>query len=111
MAQRYGFQGGLVPGVTVYGYACHALVQALGPDWVERGTAHLRFVAPCYEGEELVVTVHMAPPPPFEVEVNTGERTCVVGSAALAGSGPGGVDFPSHPGGTGPGTGRPTPAR
>jgi hypothetical protein len=57
----------------------------------------MRFVAPCYEGEELVVTVQSAPPPPFEVGVSTGERRCVVGSAALAGDGPGGVDFPAIP--------------
>jgi hypothetical protein len=97
VAQRYGFEGGLVPGVTVYGYACPALVEALGPAWVDRGTAHMRFVAPCYEGDELVVTVQTAPPPPFEVGVSTGERKCVVGSAALADSGPGGVDFPAIP--------------
>ena len=65
VAQRYGFQGGLVPGVTVYGYACHALVQALGPAWVEQGRAHVRFVAPCYDGEELVVVAcSPAPSPP-----------------------------------------------
>ena len=64
VAQRYGFQGGLVPGVTVYGYACHALVEALGPAWVERGTTRMRFLAPCYEGEDLLITVQMAPPPP-----------------------------------------------
>ncbi len=68
VAQRYGFQGGLVPGVTVYGYACHALVQALGPAWVEHGTAHVRFVAPCYDGDELVVEVH---PPPLAFEVSS----------------------------------------
>jgi hypothetical protein len=97
VAQRYGFQGGLVPGVTVYGYACHALVHALGPAWVERGRAHMRFVAPCYEGEDLVVTVDTAVPPPFEVGVSAGERKCVVGSAALTDDGPGGVDFPAIP--------------
>ena len=31
--------GGLVPGVTVYGYACHAILAALGPGWVEPGRA------------------------------------------------------------------------
>ncbi len=110
VAQRYGFQGGLVPGVTVYGYACHALVQALGPAWVEHGATHMRFVAPCYEGEELAITVQTAPPPPFEVGVSTGERTCVVGSAALAASGRGGPDFPEIPAAPAPEPGdRPPP--
>jgi acyl dehydratase len=97
VAQRYGFQGGLVPGVTVYGYACHALVQALGPAWVEHGTAHMRFVAPCYDGDELAVNVHPAPSAPFEVDVRVGERTCVVGSAALADSRSGALDVPEIP--------------
>ena len=84
VARRFGFQGGLVPGVTVYGYACHALVQALGPGWVEHGCAHVRFLAPCYDGEELVVAVRPAPSPSVEIEVTTGKRTCVIGSAALS---------------------------
>jgi hypothetical protein len=97
VAQQYGFQGGLVPGVTVYGYACHALVEALGPAWLERGSTRMRFLAPCYEGEELVVTVQTASPPPFEVGVSTGERKCVEGSAALADTELGGVSIPAIP--------------
>jgi hypothetical protein len=102
VAQRYGFQGGLVPGVTVYGYACHALVEALGPAWVNQGRAHMRFVAPCYEGEELVITVQTASSSPLAVDVSTGERRCVVGSAALTSDGPDGLDFPAIPAGRAP---------
>ncbi len=97
VAQRYGFEGGLVPGVTVYGYTCHALVQALGPGWVEHGGAHVRFLAPCYDGEELVVAVPPAPSPPVEIEVTTGKRTCVTGSAALATAAGGEVTFTDIP--------------
>src|SRR5579864_5990365 len=46
VARRYGFAGGLVPGVTVYAYACAPIVEAHGADWVERGSARLRFIAP-----------------------------------------------------------------
>jgi hypothetical protein len=28
-AARWGFRGGLVPGVTLYGYACHVLLETL----------------------------------------------------------------------------------
>jgi acyl dehydratase len=109
VAQRFGFQGGLVPGVTVYGYTCHALVQALGRGWVERGVAHLRFVSPCYDGDELLVNVHQVPSPPFDVEVSSGERKCVVGSAALAGPGPGALEFADIPAAVPPAPGdRPT---
>jgi len=55
-ARRYGFRGGLVPGVTVYGYLTEPLVAALGPAWLERGTASVRFQKPVLEGEELAVT-------------------------------------------------------
>ena len=97
VARRYGFQGGLVPGVTVYGYACHALVQALGTGWVDHGSARVRFLAPCYEGEELVVEVT---PAPLAFEINSGKRKCVVGSAALSRCGPAGprvAEIPAAP--------------
>ena len=55
-ARRYGFRGGLVPGVTVYAYLTQPLVAALGPAWLERGTASVRFQKPVFDGEELVVT-------------------------------------------------------
>jgi len=55
-ARRYGFRGGLVPGVTVYAYLTRPLVEALGPAWLERGTAGVRFVKPVLDGEEVTVT-------------------------------------------------------
>jgi hypothetical protein len=91
-ARRYGFQGGLVPGVTIYGYASHALLEALGPEWVARGATRVRFLAPCYEGEDLVVSVRQ---PDFDV--TAGERMCVVGSAAISGNGRRVLDIPSIP--------------
>ena len=55
VARSYGFAGGLVPGVTVYAYVTHPLVAAWGPDWLERGTASVRFTKPLFEGDEAVV--------------------------------------------------------
>jgi hypothetical protein len=54
VAAAYGFRGGLVPGVTVYGYMVPAIVEQLGRDWLARGSANFRLVAPCYEGETVV---------------------------------------------------------
>src|SRR5579875_3671026 len=57
VAKRHGFRGGLVPGVTVYAYACAAIVDSLGPEFGERGSARLRFVAPVYDGDTAVARV------------------------------------------------------
>lgn len=56
-ARRHGYRGGLVPGVTTWAYLCHPLVDALGPPFVERGSAELRLVAPVYDGDEVEVEV------------------------------------------------------
>jgi acyl dehydratase len=56
VARRYGFRGGLVPGVTVYAYLTEPLVAGLGPAWLERGTATVRFQKPVMDGEEVEVT-------------------------------------------------------
>ena len=55
VARRYGFAGGLVPGVDVYAYMTHPPVTAWGVDWLERGWMRARFATPVYEGEEVVV--------------------------------------------------------
>jgi acyl dehydratase len=55
-ARRYGFAGGLVPGVTVYAYLTHPLAAALGTAWLQRGTANVRFAKPVLDGEEVRVT-------------------------------------------------------
>jgi acyl dehydratase len=55
-ARRYGFRGGLVPGVTVYAYMTQPLAATFGAAWLARGTAAVRFVKPVYEGEELTVS-------------------------------------------------------
>lgn len=56
LARRYGFRGGLVPGVIVYGYLTEPLVAGLGEAWLSRGTAHARFRRPVIDAEEVTVT-------------------------------------------------------
>jgi acyl dehydratase len=55
-ARGLGFRGGLVPGVTLYAYLTEPLVAGLGPAWLERGTASVRFLKPVVDGEEVTVT-------------------------------------------------------
>ena len=55
-ARRHGFAAALVPGITLYAYLTHPVVEAFGPAWLGRGTASVKFVKPVHEGDELVVT-------------------------------------------------------
>lgn len=56
-AAAYGFRGGLVPGVTVYGYLTVPVIHRFGVDWLAKGGMRVRFLQPIYEGEEVVVTM------------------------------------------------------
>jgi hypothetical protein len=81
-ARRFGFGGGLVPGVDVYGYMMHMPVARWGRAWLERGTAECRFFKPVYDGETATVTAGEGA---VEIEIaveSLGER-CATGRAAL----------------------------
>lgn len=58
VAHRYGFRGGLVPGVTVYGYLAAAVCEHFGPDWLERGAMDVRFREPLYHDEDATIHLH-----------------------------------------------------
>ena len=51
VAKRYGFVGGLVPGVDVMAYMMHLPVAKWGRPFLERGWIEARFVKPVYDGE------------------------------------------------------------
>jgi hypothetical protein len=57
VAAQYGFRGGLVPGVTVYGYLAEAARLHFGDEWLERGAMDVRFRQPVYHGEEIEVSL------------------------------------------------------
>lgn len=93
VARRYGFRGGLVPGVDVYAYMAHVPAEAWGVPWLERGSLRARFLAPVYEGDD--VTVAAGPPAASEagvvvpLEVRTPEGgVCAVGDAGLPADAP-----------------------
>jgi hypothetical protein len=52
-ARRHGFRAGLVPGISVFAYMSRPLVDLMGRDWLERGSADVHFLRPIYEGEEI----------------------------------------------------------
>lgn len=83
VARQYGFAGGLVPGVDVYGYMTHAAVARWGRAWLDRGWIAARFLKPVYEGEE--VTVRAAPTRDggLEIEAISRGEVCGQGTARL----------------------------
>jgi acyl dehydratase len=96
-ARHYGFQGGLVPGVTVYAYLTHPLAVTFGSAWLERGTATVRFVKPILEGDAVIVCGTVTGRDPSGVtaslvaRVERGEE-CAVMSASI----PAGLPTPVH---------------
>lgn len=84
-AQRHGFRGGLVPGVTVYAYMTSPVVAAYGRAWLECGTMNARFLRPFYDGDTVTVSSTMAEPAALDLTAtNDRGEVCAVGRASLA---------------------------
>ena len=56
VAKRFGFSGGLVPGVDVMAYMMHMPVARWGRAFLEHGLIDARFLKPVYDGEATEVT-------------------------------------------------------
>ena len=57
IAQKFGFKGGLVPGVTISSYLLHPAVEAWGLPFLARGQAHVRVGSPLYDEEAFSVEI------------------------------------------------------
>jgi hypothetical protein len=57
VAQRFGFRGGLVPGVTVFAYLVQPAVEAWGLDWLAGGAATIACKKPLYDGAQFEASV------------------------------------------------------
>jgi acyl dehydratase len=57
VARKYGFAGALVPGVAVYGYLTHPLVERFGERWLDNSVGSVRFLKPAYEGDRLSISL------------------------------------------------------
>ena len=82
VARRFGFSGGLVPGVDVMAYMMHLPVAKWGRAFLERGVIEARFVKPVYDGEvaELAGAESNGA---LAIEVQSGGQLCATGSASL----------------------------
>src|SRR5437016_5669805 len=82
IARRFGFGGGLVPGVDVYGYMTHLPATRWGRAWLERGTAECRFFKPVYDGDIASVTAIEADGA-LDISVESRGEICATGRAGL----------------------------
>jgi acyl dehydratase len=87
VARRFGFSGGLVPGVDVFAYMVHLPVAKWGRAFLERGLIEARFVKPVYDGEIADVTGEESNGV-LSIEVQSRGQLCATGTASLPASAP-----------------------
>jgi acyl dehydratase len=87
VARKYGFSGGLVPGVDVLAYMLHMPVAKWGRDFLERGLIEARFVKPVYDGETAEVSA-VDEAGGLTIEVQSKGDICATGTASLPASVP-----------------------
>jgi acyl dehydratase len=83
VARRFGFSGGLVPGVDVYGYMTHQPVMHWGRAWLQHGVGECRLLKPVYDGESATVTAK-ATDSALAIQVTSRGMLCASGTASLA---------------------------
>ena len=82
-AARYGFKGGLVPGVADYGYLSRATLQTWGEAWMCGGSMEAKFIKPIYHGE-VATAIASSDDDPDHVTLslqNPDGASCAVGQA------------------------------
>src|SRR5437588_3076572 len=87
VARRFGFSGGLVPGVDVLAYMLHLPVAKWGRAFLERGLIEARFLKPVYDGEIADVTAAESDGG-LSIEVESRSDLCATGTASLPSSPP-----------------------
>jgi acyl dehydratase len=87
VAKRFGFSGGLVPGVDVMAYMMHQPVAKWGRSFLERGLIDARFIKPVYDGEMAELTANESTGV-LLIEVHSRGQLCATGTASLLASAP-----------------------
>jgi acyl dehydratase len=87
VARRFGFSGGLVPGVDVMAYMMHLPVAKWGRAFLERGLIEARFVKPVYDGEIADITGRESDGV-LSIEVESRGQLCASGNASLPATAP-----------------------
>lgn len=101
VARQYGFAGGLVPGIVVFGYLTRPVVERFGTDWLARGCASARFVQPCYEDEEITVQAELQKDAAVTTVTLTAQRpdgsVCARGTATFPPAATAALDVAAYP--------------
>jgi acyl dehydratase len=87
VARRFGFNGGLVPGVDVLAYMMHLPVKRWGRAFLDRGLIEARFVKPVYDGEIAHVTGEECDGV-VSIEIESRGVLCATATASLAAAAP-----------------------
>ena len=83
-ARALGFDGALVGGATVWGWAVPAIIETLGDGWLEHGWARFRFRQPVYPGDAVRITLSPEDGGAFALRmINPPGVDCVVGEVGL----------------------------
>ncbi|CDX32947.1 conserved hypothetical protein [Mesorhizobium plurifarium] len=91
VARRFGFSGGLVPGVDVYAYMAHPPVARWGRSFLASGSLETRFLKPVYEGDTATVTAREANGG-LDIELASRGEICATGHAAMTNTKPPAID-------------------
>ena len=83
VAKKFGFEGGLVPGVEVYAYMTHLPVTHFGPDWLTRGGAEARLRKPVYDGRQAVAAATIEADGALAMTVKMDDLLCATGRADM----------------------------
>jgi acyl dehydratase len=99
VARKFGFSGGLVPGVDVYAYMTHPAVQRWGRDWLVRGTGECRLIKPVYEGAIATISVQAieGEAEAMAITVESAGQICATGTARLPSAPPHAPDLADFP--------------
>ena len=82
VARRFGFSGGLVPGVDVMAYMMHLPVKKWGRAFLERGMFEARLVKPVYDGE-IADIAGQDSDGVLSIEVSSRGELCATGTASI----------------------------
>jgi acyl dehydratase len=87
-AAKFGFVGGLVPGVDVFAYMAHGPMKLWGLDWLSEGGMRAKFITPVYDGDAATLTAAIVGDDGLRLELTSRGQLCGTGSALLQVEGP-----------------------
>jgi hypothetical protein len=81
VASRFGFTGGLVPGVDVFAYMTAAPLAVWGADWLSQGRIRARFNRPVYDGDAATLAAEAPDDGTLSLALEARNQACGAGTA------------------------------